>query len=129
MAENQQQQQQQQWKEYKLPYELVCFEKYTNFELVNETELDYVINHVCGHLNEDYTRNYPYWYDMYCYTTKSKIVLNFLKKDRKCTHPQVKLGECVCQEKVIDFLKNKDNKCNCTKGCASIYFNKVFKFI
>ena len=124
MAENQQQKQQ--WKEYKPPYELVCFNKYINLELINETELNHVINYVCRHINGGYTFNYPYWYDMYSFTTKSRIVLNHLKKDPECVYPLVKLGECVCQEKVINFLKNKDNKCNCTKGCASVYFKKVF---
>lgn len=118
MAENQQQQQQQQWKEYKLPYELVCFEKYTNFELVNETELDYVINHVCGHLNEDYTRNYPYWYDMYCSTSKTFLVLRW-KKSKNL--PQIaKLGQVVCNDEIIDLRKN-EHKCS----CSSLYFNAV----
>ena len=89
MAEKQQQQQQQ----YK-PYALSCFEKYTNFQLINETELDIVINYICGHLNQDY-----------------------LNQDYL---------ECICNEKVVDFLKNPDKKCNCNHGCASVYFDKVF---
>ena len=122
MAEKQQQQQQQQ-QQYK-PYALSCFEKYTNFQLINETELDIVINYICGHLNANYTLNYGYWYDMYSYTTKSKIVLRYRKRRGK--EPVVKLGECICEEKVVDFLKNPDKKCNCGHGCASVYFDKVF---
>ena len=121
MAEKQQQQQQQQ--QYK-PNSLSCFEKYINFQLMNETELDIVINYICGHLNADYTFNYGYWYDMYSYTTKSKIVLRYRKTRGK--DPVVKLGKCICEEKVINFLKNPDKKCNCSDGCASVYFNKVF---
>ena len=126
MAEQQQQQQQQ--RKYKAPYALTCFEKYRDFELLNESELDIVINYICGHLNGDYTFNYPYWYDMYNYTTKSKIVLRH-RKEKGNYYPLVKLGECVCQNKVINFLKNPDKKCNCSDGCASVYFKKVFKFI
>ena len=126
MAEKQQQQQQQQqWKEYKKPFALTCFDNYINFELINESELDVVINYICGHLNEDYTLNYPYWYDMYSYTAKSRIVLNH-KKQKGDLYPLVKLGECVCKNKVINFLKNPDKKCNCNDGCASVYYNKVF---
>ena len=95
---------------------LVCFEKYTNFQLINESELDTVVNYICGHLNTNYTFNYGYWYDMYTYTTKSKIVLRYRK--RRGLDPVVKLGECICEEKVVDFLKNPDKKCNCGRGCA-----------
>ena len=117
MTEKQQQQQQ-----YK-PYGLSCFEKYTNFQLINESELDIVINYICGNLNAP-TLNYGYWYDMYSYTTKSKIVLRYRK--RIGMEPVVKLGECICEEKVVDFLKNPDKICNCGHGCASVYFDKVF---
>ena len=116
MAEKQQQQ-------YKTN-DLSCFEKYTNFQLINEFELDSAINYICGHLNADYTFNYGYWYNMYTYTTKSKMVL----RDRKIRggEPLVKLGECICEEKVVNFLKNSDKKCNCGNGCASVRFKKVF---
>ena len=105
-------------------YPLNCFEKYTNFELINETELLMTINFICRHLNEDHTYNYGYWYDMYSYTTKSKIVLSHRKN--RGGKPVVRLGECVCEEKVINFLKNPDKRCNCDEGFASVYFNKVF---
>ena len=117
MAEKQQQQQ------YKTSA-LSCFEKYRNFQLINETELDIATNYICSHLNANYTLNYGYWYDMYSYTTKSKIVLRYRK--RRGQEPVVKLGECICEEKVVDFLKNPEKKCNCSNGCASVYFDKVF---
>ena len=122
MAEKQQQQQQQQ---YIVSPDLDCFERYSKFELINESELNNVVNYICGHLNADYTLNYPYWYDMYCYSTKSRIVLNH-KKQKGDFYPLVKLGECVCKNEVINFLKNPDKKCNCNNGCASVYYNNVF---
>ena len=53
---------------------LILFNKYRNFESINENQLDFVINYICGNLNSCFV-NYPYWYDMYCYSTKSRIVI------------------------------------------------------
>ena len=122
MAEKPTEQKQQKYK-YKPCCSLSCFEKYRNFQFVNECELDLTIDYICGNLNSP-TLNYGYWYDMYSYTTKSRIVLRYRK--RRGENPVVKLGECLCGEQVIDFLKNSNKKCNCDRGCASVYFNKVF---
>ena len=119
MSEQQQQQQQQ-------PYcRLGCFLNYINFKFVNEEQLNLVIDYICGNLNANYQPNYPYWYNMYSYTTKSRIVLRH-KKQNGDEFPRVKLGQCVCQNEIIDFLKNSDNKCFCNKGCASVYYKAVF---
>ena len=112
--------QQQQYKSNRL----TCFQKYLNFQLINENELDSVIDYICEHFNASYTPNYRYWYDMYSYTSKSKIVLRYKKTRGK--DPVVKLGECICEEKVVNFLKYPNKKCNCDDGCASVYYNKVF---
>ena len=102
-----------------------CFERYSNRELINEIELKHVVDYICGHLNANYTSNYPYWYDMYTYTSKNFIVLRH-RKEKGDLYLLTKLGECVCQNKVIDFLKNSDKKCFCNEGCASVYFKAVF---
>ena len=78
-----------------------------------------------GNLNADYTLNYPYWYDMYSYTSKNLIVLR-KRKEKGALKPLTELGECVCQGKVINFLKNTDKKCFCNEGCASVRFKAVF---
>ena len=101
-----------------------CFQKYCKFELVNEEELKLAIDYICGNLNANYTMNYPYWYDMYSYTSKNLIVLR--KKKEKKFKSLTRLGECVCQDNVINFLKNTDKKCLCNKGCSSVYFKAVF---
>ena len=101
----------------------VLFNKYLNFEPVNENQLDLVVNYICGNLNSCF-HNYSYWYDMYCYATKSKIVLRH-KKNKNVDAVTV-LGECVCKNRVINFLTNKNKTCNCDEGCASVYFNAVF---
>ena len=101
-----------------------CFQKYISFELVNKTELKLAIDYICGNLNGSYTNNYPYWYDMYSYTSKNLIVLK--KKKENKLKSLTRLGECVCKDVVINFLKNTDNKCFCEKGCSSVYFKAVF---
>ena len=108
MSEQQQQQQQQQ---QNFPCRLDSFLKYINFKLINEDELNCVVDYICGNLSADYNVDYPYWYDMYSYTAKSHIVLRHRKKE----------GECVCQDKVINFLKNSDKKCLCNDVCISIF--------
>ena len=102
---------------------LVLFNKYRNFEPINKNQLDLVIDYICGNLNSCFC-NYSYWYDMYCYSTKSRIVIRH--RENKNENAVATLGECVCRSHVINFLKNKDNLCNCDKGCASVYFNAVF---
>ena len=102
---------------------LISFNKYQKFEAVNKKELDLAMDYICGNLNL-LSCNYPYWYDMYCYVTKSRIVLRH-REDKNETVTAV-LGECVCKDQVINFLKNEGNKCNCNKGCASVYFKAIF---
>ena len=118
------QQQQQELQYQYVCCDLHCFQRYSNFELINEDELKSAINYICGNLNADYTLNYPYWYDMYTYTAKNLIVLR--KRKEKGQDLLTKLGDCVCQGKVINFLKNTDKKCFCNEGCASVRFKAVF---
>ena len=101
---------------------LELFNKYRNFEPINKKELDLVINYICANLNSCFN-NYPYWYDMYCYSTKSRIVIRH--RESKNENSIAILGECLCQNQIINFLK-KGNSCNCDEGCASVYFNAVF---
>ena len=63
---------------------------------------------------------------MYCYTTINLIVLR--KKKEVSEDVLTKLGECVCQNKIINFLENEGKKCFCNDGCSSVYFKVVFKF-
>ena len=102
---------------------LILFEKYRNFEFVNTDELDLVTDYICGNLNSCFN-NYPYWYDMYCYATKTRIVIRH--KQEKKELAVAKLGQCVCEGEVVNFLENITKKCNCGKGCADVYFNVIF---
>ena len=102
---------------------LISFTKYRKFEAVNKQELDLAVDYICGNLNSS-SCNYPYWYDMYCYATKSRIVIRH--REGKNESGVATLGECVCKDQVINFLQNDDNQCNCNKGCASVYFKAIF---
>ena len=102
---------------------LSLFTKYRKFEPINKNELDLVVDYICANLNSSFC-NYRYWYDMYCYATKSRIVIRH--REHKNETGIAKLGECVCENQVINFLENENNQCNCNKGCASVYFKVVF---
>ena len=103
---------------------LDCFLKYINFKSINEEELKVVTDYICAHLNSGSIKQ-EYWYDMYSYSIKNHIVLRHKKRNTTVT-PLTQLGECVCQDKVINFLKNPDKKCFCTSGCASVFYKVVF---
>ena len=94
------------------------FKNYANFVTMTEDELKLAVNYICGHLNS-YSSNYPYWYDMYCYCSKSFIVLRWRRKNGLI--PCAKLGEAICNDKLINFVNN-EHKCT----CSSVYFNAVF---
>ena len=98
---------------------LDCFLKYINFKLINEEQLKLVTDYICSNLNASSIKK-DYWYDMYSYSIKNHIVLRHTKKS--AVNPVTQLGECVCQDKVINFLKNPDKKCFCTSGCASVLY-------
>ena len=94
------------------------FQAYKNFVCMSEHELKLVVNYICLHLNS-FTKDYQYWYDMYCYTSKSFIVLRWRKEHNML--PTAKLGEAVCGDKIINFVRN-EHKCS----CSLVYFNAVF---
>ena len=101
---------------------LILFQKYRNFEFVNANELDLIVDYICGNLNSG--TNYPYWYDMYSYATKTKTAIRL--KEEKNELAVGKFGQCVCKNEVVNFLKNENKSCNCEDGCSSVYFNAVF---
>ena len=94
------------------------FQAYKNFECMTYNELKLVVNYICFHLNS-FGSDYKYWYDMYCYMSKSFMVLRW-RRDHNML-PTAKLGEAICQDKIINFVQN-EHKC----GRSSVYFNAVF---
>ena len=90
---------------------------YRNFVYMSEEELKLAVNYICLQLNYG-ASNYPYWYDMYSYTSKSFIVLRWRRKNNKL--PTAKLGEAICKDKIINFVKEK-HQCM----CSSVYYKAV----
>ena len=101
---------------------LDSFIKYQKFKAVNKEELDQALDYICSNLNS-LGCYYPYWYDMFSYINKSRMVIRH--REHKNQTAIAKLGECVCEGQVMNFLQNK-NKCNCNNGCASVYFKVIF---
>ena len=91
-----------------------AFIKFQNFGVMDFESLQLAKDYIAGNLNSPGI-NYRYYYDMYCYTTKCFIVL------QKFQTP--KLGEAICDGKLINFLKDEKHK-NCS--CGSVYYNAVF---
>ena len=90
------------------------FNSFCEFKYLNKEELKLANNYICLQLNNR-SIGYKYYYDMYSFITKCFIVL----QQRQYT----KLGEAVCNGKVINFLKD-DEHINCS--CGSVYFKVVF---
>ena len=90
------------------------FQRFKNFEIMDDESLDRARNYVRLQLNNP-SFGYRYYYDMYSYITKCTIVLQ--------RYTKTKLGQAICNEKLVNFLKDPENK-NCS--CGSVYYNAVF---
>ena len=96
------------------------FDSYKNLQYLNYDELKLVVNYICAQLNSP-TMNYAYWYDMYSYTSKTFMVIDFRKKSG--SNLVGRLGEAVCNNEIMNFLRDKSHF-NCS--CSSVYCNAVF---
>ena len=90
------------------------FQRFKNFEMMNEEAIDFASNYVCLQLNNP-SYGYKYYYDMYSYITKCRIVLQKYK--------QTRLGQAICEGKLVDFLNNPKHK-GCS--CGSVFYDAVF---
>ena len=90
------------------------FQRFKDFKVMDEKSLDFATNYVCLQLNNP-SYGYRYYYDMYSYITKCKIVLQKYK--------ETKFGQAICEGELVNFLKDTKHK-NCS--CGSVYFNAVF---
>ena len=96
------------------------FESYKDLQSLSYDELKLAVNYICSNLNSP-SYNYHYWYDMYCYTSKSLMVMEWLKQRGFKEH--ARLGEAVCDGVITNFLKEKEHfKCSCSSVC----YNAVF---
>ena len=96
------------------------FESYKDLKSLSYDELKLALNYICSNLNSP-SYNFHYWYDMYCSTSKSLMVMELRKQ--RCFKEHARLGEAACDGVIINFLKEKEHfKCS----CSSVYYNAVF---
>ena len=89
------------------------FNSFKNFEIMDNESIKLTSNYVCFQLNNP-GPGYRYYYDMYSYITKCKIVLQ--------TYNKTKFGEAICDGKLVNFIEDeKHKKCS----CSSVFFNAI----
>ena len=59
---------------------LDAFDSYKYLQNLTYSELKLAVNYICAQMNS-LCLNYAYWYDMYCYTSKSFMVMDWRKKE------------------------------------------------
>ena len=97
------------------------FDSYENLQNLTFDELKLAVNYICGNLKSFPCYNYRHWYDMYCYTSKTFMVIKW-RKERGFKEIG-RLGEAVCDGVIVNFLKEKEHfKCS----CSSVYYGAVF---
>ena len=100
---------------------LEAFDSYKNLQNLTYSELKIAVNYICAQMNSQ-CLNYGYWYDMYCYTSKTFMVMDWRKK--RGFKPVGRLGEAICDGVIVNFLEDKEHfKCS----CSSVYYNAVFE--
>ena len=97
------------------------YKKIEKFKAVTKSELLYARNYICLQLNAGSPGSYPYYYDLYSYAIKCSMVIDFAKEHNLV--PATKLGEAICNDKIVNFLKEDKHK-KCT--CGSVYYKAVF---
>ena len=84
-------------------------------------ELKLAVNYICSNLNSFPCYNYHYWYDVYCYTSKTFMVMKWRKE--RGYREVGRLGEAICDGVIVNFLNQKERfKCS----CSSVYYGAVF---
>ena len=91
-----------------------AFNAFKIFERMDKESIALARDYICHNLNHP-GFNYKYYYDMYSYITKCRIVLQ--------THSKTELGEAICNKELVNFLKDEKHK-KCI--CSSVYYNAVF---
>lgn len=97
------------------------FQRYIDFNELTFDELTQVVNYICTNLNSP-SFIFPYWFDMYSYTSKTFQVIALRKSRGEA--PKAKLGEAVCSGgNIVNFIEMKEHA-NC--HCSNVFFRVVF---
>ena len=93
--------------------EYLLFEAFENGEYIQEQDIKKAANYICGHLIS-WSPNRSYFECQYNYATKLQLVCKWKRKHgfAACA----KKGEAICDDKLVNFFKEKDHKnCICSK--------------
>ena len=93
------------------------FELFKNKEWIHADDFPILSDYIYGHFHGGSCSRKMYAYSNYF--TKCKIVLDFKRKNK--LELKSKLGEAVCQNKLVNFFEDPDHsldKCN----CGSVYY-------
>ena len=93
---------------------------YENGKYLTKAQLKLASNYVCSYLNNP-SINCFYYINMYCYISKSFIVCRWKKEHGY--KPYAKIGEAICKDILVNFLKEKEHK-QCM--CSGVYYNAAF---
>ena len=97
------------------------FQRCIDCNYVTFNELTLATNYICRNLNAP-TFIFPYWFDMYCYTSKTFQVIAL--RESRGEEPKAKLGEAVCTgARIVNFLKDEEHF---TCHCSNVFYNAVF---
>ena len=97
------------------------FDSHKYLQNLTFDELKLAVNYICSNLNSFPCYNYHYWYDMYCYTSKTFMVMKWRKV--RGFREVGRLGEAICDGVIVNFLNQKERfKCS----CSSVYYGAVF---
>ena len=87
--------------------EYLLFEDFEDGKYINEEDQPKKINYICGHFIS-WSPNRSYFECQYNYTTKTKIVCRWKRKRGLAAYATE--GEAICEEKLVNFFKEKGNK-------------------
>ena len=93
-----------------MPRGFKIFEDFESRKYVHQDDLRYLTDHI-------WTPNYPFWYNMYYYSSKAYIVCRW--RQSKGLSPVAKWGEAICEDKLVNFFEDEKHK-NCI--CGSVYY-------
>ena len=93
--------------------EYLLFEPFENDEYIQEEDIKKVTNYICSHLIS-WSPNRFYFECQYNYATTLQLVSKWKQKHRLAAC--AKKGETICDDKLVNFFKEKDHKnCICSK--------------
>ena len=98
-----------------------AYQRYIDCQYLSFDELTLAVNYITSNLNAP-SFIFPYWWDMYSYTSKTFMVIALRKK--RVEEEKAKLGEAVCTGgQIVDFL---NDEAHFTCHCSNVFYKAIF---